>query len=66
MTLGTVEGETVRVPFALMATIATITSCGAIICGIALIGLLWRVAERADNAELQHWRRAAQWSKRQK
>jgi hypothetical protein len=32
-----------------MATIATITSIAAIICGLALIGLLWREAERADE-----------------
>jgi hypothetical protein len=32
-----------------MATIATITYLAAITCGLALVGLLWREAEHADE-----------------
>jgi hypothetical protein len=32
-----------------METISTITYIAAITCGLALVGLLWRVAERADE-----------------
>jgi hypothetical protein len=50
MTFGTV-GKT---PFAIrlrpMEAIATITLIAAATCGFALIGILWRVAERADEA----------------
>jgi hypothetical protein len=32
-----------------MATIATIVYLAATTCGLALVGLLWREAERADE-----------------
>jgi hypothetical protein len=32
-----------------METISTIAHIAAIICGLALVGLLWRGAERADE-----------------
>jgi hypothetical protein len=32
-----------------MATISTIAHIAAITCGLALVGLLWREAERADE-----------------
>jgi hypothetical protein len=33
-----------------METIATITAYAAITCAFALVGIIWRYAERADEA----------------
>jgi hypothetical protein len=50
MTFGTAKDAAWRVAFTPMASIATITSLAAMTCGLVLVGLLWREAERADQA----------------
>ena len=50
MTFGTVGKARSRSDFSPMEPIATITLIAAATCGFALVGLLWRAAERADEA----------------
>jgi hypothetical protein len=50
MTFGTAGKGASRASFRPMETIATITTYAAITCAFALIGILWRHAERADEA----------------
>ena len=50
MTFGTVGKARSRSDCGPMEPIATITLIAAATCGFALVGLLWRAAERADEA----------------
>jgi hypothetical protein len=49
MTFGTACDDVGRVAFTTMETISTIVYIAAITCGLALVGILWREAERADE-----------------
>jgi hypothetical protein len=53
MTFGTATQSGEHIPFTPMEAIVTIASYAAITCGVALIALLWRYAERADKAEIE-------------
>ena len=49
MTFGTAGAEPPRARFPPMEAIATITAYAAIACLLALLGIIWRHAERADE-----------------
>jgi hypothetical protein len=53
VTFGTARGVAGRVTFIPMEAIVTIASYAAMICPVALIGLLWRWAKRADKVETE-------------
>jgi hypothetical protein len=53
VTIGTVGSAGGHIPFTHMQAIVTIASYATVICPVALIGLLWRWAKRADEAEIE-------------
>jgi len=50
VTFGTARKGSRRASFRPMETIATITTYAAVTCLFALIGIIWRHTERADEA----------------